>query len=310
MMIRKINIYTKYLFLLLSIVSINSINAQREPQYTQYINNTLTYNPAYISTQEDVTFTALGRSQWVGFEGAPDTYTFSAILPSLGGLGKGLNIIHDEIGPTKQTSITANFAYEIKLSPTIYTSFGVSGGGSFLNVDYSKGNTLSPNDPLLNNRNDFDPSFGFGVMTYSDNWYLGLSVPNFLKSDYYSNKNSKLVDSENLQYFILGGYIFNINDNFKFKPAVLARVTKNLPFVVDYSANVLISNKVTLGASYRTSDIMTGLFGIQLTNSFYFGYSYDYTLNGLSSYNDGSHEIMLKFTIPNKTRTIQSPRFY
>ncbi|MCI2229004.1 type IX secretion system membrane protein PorP/SprF [Polaribacter sp. MSW13] len=308
---REMTKFNKYLFLLLSIVSVNFINAQREPQYTQYINNTLTYNPAYISTQEDVTFTALGRSQWMGFDGAPNTYSFSAILPTLSNsFGTGLNIIHDEIGPTKQTSISANFSYEIMLSPTIYTSFGVSAGGSFLSIDYGKGNYLDPNDPLLNNRNDFDPSFGFGVMTYSENWYVGLSIPNFLKSKYYSGEGSKLIDSENLQYFILGGYIFNISENLKLKPAVLAKIQKNLPYVVDYSANALINNKITVGVSYRSSDIVTGLFGIQLTDQFYLGYSYDHTLNGLTGYNDGSHEIMLKFTLPKKIRTIQSPRFY
>jgi type IX secretion system PorP/SprF family membrane protein len=307
---RKINSYSKHLFLLLLIISIHQINAQREPQYTQYINNTLTYNPAYISTQEDVTFTALGRSQWVGFDGAPNTYSFSAIFPSMSRFGAGLNIIRDEIGATKQTSISANFAYEIQLSSTIYTSFGASAGGSFLNTNYSDGNVLNPNDPLLNNRNDFDPSFGFGVMTYAENWYVGISVPNFLKNSYYSAQKNKLIDRENLQLFLLGGYIFNINDHLKFKPAVLARVTPNLPFVVDYSANMLINDKITIGLSYRTSEIVTGMFGIKLTDTFYLGYSYDRTISGLSGSNGGSNEIMLKFTIPSKVRTIKSPRFY
>ena len=309
-MIRKINSYRKHLFLFLLIMGIHQINAQREPQFTQYINNTLTYNPAYISTQEDVTFTALGRSQWAGFEGAPNTYTFSAIVPSMSRFGAGLNIIRDEIGATRQTSISANFAYEIQLSSTIYTSFGVNVGGSFLNTNYSDGNILNPNDPLLNNRNEFDPSFGSGIMTYAENWYVGVSVPNFLKSSYYSTQESRLIDIDNLQVFLLGGYIFNINDNLKFKPAVLARVTKSLPLVVDYSANMLINNKITIGLSYRTSEIVTGMFGLQLSPSFYLGYSYDRTISGLSGYNEGSNEIMLKFTIPNKIKIIKSPRFY
>ena len=309
-MIRKINSYRKHLFLFLLIMGIHQINAQREPQFTQYINNTLTYNPAYISTQEDVTFTALGRSQWAGFEGAPDTYSFSAIFPSMGRFGAGLNMIRDEIGTTKQTSISVNFAYEIQLSSTIYTSFGASFGGSFLNTNYSDGNILNPNDPLLNNRNDFDPSFGFGIMTYTENWYAGISVPNFLKNSYYSTQESQLFDSENSQLFLMGGYIFNINDNLKFKPAALARVTKSLPFVIDYSANMLINDQITIGLSYRTSKIVTGMFGIKLTDSFYIGYSYDRTISSLSGYNEGSNEILLKFTIPNKIRTIKSPRFY
>jgi type IX secretion system PorP/SprF family membrane protein len=302
--------YKKHLVLVLALISISYVNGQREPQYTQYINNTLTYNPAYISTQEDITITALGRSQWVGFEGAPKTLTFSAILPSLKRFGTGLNIIHDEIGATKQTSISANFAYEVQLNKNVYTSFGISAGGSFLNVNYNDGNLLDTNDPLLINDNYFDPNLGFGIMTYADNWYAGLSVPNFLKSKYYSEKKSALIASENLQYFLLGGYIFNINDHFKFKPAVLARISKNLPFVIDYSANMLINEKVTVGISYRSSKILTGIFGIQLTDVFYLGYSYDRTFSNLNRYNTGSNEILLKITIPRKIKTIQSPRFY
>ena len=304
------NSCNKRLVLVLALISISYINAQREPQYTQYINNTLTYNPAYISTQEEITITALGRSQWAGFEGAPKTLSFSAILPSLKRFGTGLNIIHEEIGATKQTSISANLAYEIQVNKSIYTSFGISAGGSFLNINYNDGNQLHANDPLLVNTNYFDPNLGFGIMTYADNWYAGLSVPNFLKSKYYSEKKSSLIASENLQYFILGGYIFNINDHLKFKPAVLARVSKNLPLVIDYSANVLINKKVTVGISYRSSEIVTGIFGIQLTDIFYLGYSYDRTFSNLNRYNKGSSEILLKITIPRKIKTIQSPRFY
>lgn len=307
---KQFNSNIKHFILAFLLISVSFINAQREPQYTQYINNTLTYNPAYISTQEDITITALGRSQWMGFEGAPKTLSFSAILPSLRSFGTGLNIIHDEIGATKQTSISANLAYEIQLNENVYTSFGISAGGSFLNVNYNDGNSLHPNDPLLMNANHFDPNLGFGIMTYADNWYAGLSIPNFLKSKYYSEERSSLIASENLQYFILGGYIFTINDYFKFKPAVLARISKNLPLVIDYSANVLINKKVTIGVSYRSSDIVTGIFGIQLTDVFYLGYSYDRTLSNLNSYNTGSSEVLLKITIPRKIKTIQSPRFY
>jgi type IX secretion system PorP/SprF family membrane protein len=304
------NRYNKHLLLILALVITSLTNAQREPQYTQYINNTLTYNPAYISTQEDITITALGRSQWVGFEGAPKTVSFSAILPSLNKLGTGLNIIHDEIGATKQTSISGSLAYELQLNESIYTSFGISAGGSFLNVNYNDGNMIDANDPMLVNANHFDPNLGSGIMTYADHWYVGLSIPNFLKSKYYSEKKSALIATENLQYFILGGYIFTINDHFKFKPAVLARISKSLPFVIDYSANMLINKKVTVGISYRSSNILTGIFGVQLTDVFYLGYSYDRTFSNLNRYNTGSSEILLKITLPSKIKTIKSPRFY
>jgi type IX secretion system PorP/SprF family membrane protein len=192
----------------------------------------------------------------------------------------------------------------------IYTSFGASIGGSFLDINYNAGNILDSNDPLLNNTSGFDPSFGFGFMTYANNWFVGLAIPNFLKSSYFSTQESKIIDNQNLQYFILGGYIFDLNDNFKFKPAILARITENLPFVIDYLANILINEKLTFGISYRSLDIITGMFGIQLSHNFYLGYSYELTVIRLSCYNDGSNEIMLRFTIPKKTKTIQSPKFY
>lgn len=303
--------YSKHLFLIITLIMVISVNAQDEPQYTQYVNNTMTYNPAYISTQEDITFTALGRSQWSGVQGAPKTLTFSALFPSgYRGIGSGINVIHDEIGPTSQTFLTANFSYELKLSPKVFTSFGLSGGGSLLNINFDEGTAVDNNDPLLDNKkNEFDPVLGVGIMTYADKWYVGLSVPNLLKTSYYSVNGGGIVD-ENLQFLLMGGYVFDITQYLKFKPAVLTRFSNKSPLVVDYSANFLINDIVRLGLSYRSTEIVSLLAGLQLSRSFYIGYSYDYTLSELSTSDDGSHEIMLRFTIPSKLKTIQSPRFY
>ncbi|MGY5355099.1 PorP/SprF family type IX secretion system membrane protein [Wenyingzhuangia sp. IMCC45467] len=310
-MMKKERNYIKNIFLLITLIMVVSVYGQEEPQYTQYVNNTMAYNPAYISTQDEVTFTALGRSQWSGVQGAPQTLTFSALLPGgYSGIGSGLNIIHDKIGPTSHTHFTANLSYEIKLATNVFTSFGLSGGGSLLNVDFNRGSAVQENDPLLNNRkNEFDPLLGAGIMTYTDKWYIGLSVPNLLKNKYYSSDEGGMVD-HNFQFLLIGGYVFDLSSSLKFKPAVLARFAQESPLVVDYSANFLISDVVRLGASYRSTNIVSFLAGIHLSSTLYVGYAYDYTLNELSTTDDGSHEIMLRFTLPNKLRTIQSPRFF
>ncbi|MBN2774431.1 MAG: type IX secretion system membrane protein PorP/SprF, partial [Prolixibacteraceae bacterium] len=67
--------------ILLIVVSGFTSNAQQDPMYTQYMFNTQTINPAYAGTWEALSFMVLGRQQWAGLDGAPQTYTFSMQAP-------------------------------------------------------------------------------------------------------------------------------------------------------------------------------------------------------------------------------------
>ena len=308
--------------------SVGMIFAQKEPQYTQYMYNIGSFNPAYVGTVETPDITGLYRVQWSGIPGAPKTLRFGVNLPLANEKnGLGFNVVSDQLGPTTQTYIDFAYSFQVKLSEDTKLSFGVDAGGSLLDVDYTKGDFENPNEPLLNNAdtfNKFYPTVGAGMFMYQENWYLGLSVPNFLTSGIYADEVANIVEDK-MQFNLIGGYIFNFSEGLKFKPAFLMNYLNGSPLNLNLSTNFLISEVVTLGASYRLDNALSGLAGLQVSNSLFLGYSYDYNTNGLGDYSQGSHEVILKFYLgraANKVKKeksrdqkgmpkqIDSPRFF
>ncbi|WP_445383098.1 PorP/SprF family type IX secretion system membrane protein [Robiginitalea sp. IMCC43444] len=299
--------------------------AQREPVYTQYMYNIGSFNPAYVGSVEHTDLSLLYRSQWIDFPGAPRTIRFGANIP-LGNQkhGIGFNAINDQLGPSSQTFIDVSYSFQVRLGEESFISFGVDAGGSILDVDFSKGSFENPGEPILDQQsvNEFYPTVGAGIFIYGSDWYLGASTPNLLTDGLYNNEVATIT-ADVLQYNFIAGVVFNISDGLKFKPAVLLNYLEGNPLTFNGSANFLISDLVTVGASYRVNESVSGLAGFQISNSLFLGYSYDYNTNGLGAFNNGSHEAILKFYFGREKRTkntkikgkkepkqIDSPRFF
>ncbi len=312
---------------LLMLVFISGVYGQREPQYTQYMYNIGSFNPAYVGTVENLDLTGLYRSQWIDIPGAPRTFRFGMNIPFANERhGIGFNVVSDEIGPTTSTYTNVSYSYQIRLSEETRLSFGVAAGGSFLNVDFSKGSFENPGEPILdrNNIKEFYPTVGAGLFLYQENWYVGTSVPNFLTDGLYDEAVAIVVEDK-MQFNLIGGYVFDFSDNLKFKPAFLVNYIQGAPATVNISTNFLIKDMFTLGAAYRVDNSVSALAGFQISNSAFIGYSYDYNTNGLGEYNSGSHEVILKFYFgrgegqskkdkskapKGKPKQIDSPRFF
>jgi type IX secretion system PorP/SprF family membrane protein len=288
--------------------------AQQEPQYTQYMYNTLTVNPAYTGSPGYLEATLQHRSQWVGIDGAPTTQAVTIHSPysqDHDNIGIGLSVVNDNLGPSNEVFADANFSYAIRFGNSSKLAFGLKAGARMLNIDWSKGRYYQEGDPLLNNNinNRINPTVGSGIYYYTDTWYAGVAVPNFLQNNYYDDVQESVV-ADRLHYYAMAGYVFDISDNVKFKPAVLAKIVSGAPIVVDASANFLLQELVTLGASYRWDDSVSALAGVQVTPNIFAGYSYDYSVTELNKYNNGSHEIIVRFTLQPKSSRIKSPRFF
>ncbi|WP_300564973.1 type IX secretion system membrane protein PorP/SprF [Flavobacterium sp.] len=288
------------------------IKAQQNPEYTQYMYNTITVNPGYTGSTGSLEANLLLRKQWVELEGAPQTGTFGIHAPLRNQkIGLGLNIIADQLGPSSEQFVTGNFSYTIEASYQTKLAFGLKAGARMLNVDWTKGRFYDNDDVLLNNNidNKIMPLVGAGLYLYSEKWYVGLSAPNFMRYDYYDDIKESIV-SDRMHYYFMTGYVFDISDNLKFKPSLLVKAVSGSPWTGDISANFLLQEKVTLGAAYRWDDSTSALVGFQISKSFFAGYAFDYTLSKLTKYNDGSHEIILRYQLPQKTTAIKSPRFF
>ncbi|MBQ0116510.1 MAG: type IX secretion system membrane protein PorP/SprF [Flavobacterium sp.] len=295
-----------------SLTFMSEVSAQQAPEYTQYMYNTMSINPGYTGSTEGLNANLLYRSQWVGMDGAPKTGNFGIHGPLANQrMGLGLNVVSDKIGPSNDVSATANFSYNINISTEATLGLGINAGARVLNIDWSKGRYLDNNDVVIgqNLDNKFLPVVGAGAYLFTDRFYVGLSVPNFLRVDYYDDIQQSTVVDE-LHYYLIAGYVFDISENVKFKPSAMVKAVSGAPLAYDVSANFLFSEKFTVGAAYRWDDSVSGLVGFQITPSVFIGYSYDYTTSEFTKYNNGSHEAILRFQINKKGSNLKSPRFF
>lgn len=305
----------RFFIILLGLFAISSY-AQQDAQFTQYMYNTININPAYAGSRGVLSIFGLHRTQWVGLDGAPTTNSFSINTPvNNSNIGLGLSVINDRIGPSDESSISADVSYSIKTSETFKLSFGVKGTANLLNIDFTKVSKYNPYDNLAqyNIDNKFSPNVGAGIYYHSNKTYVGFSVPNFLETEHYnksSSSPSNTVATERMHYHFIAGHVFDLNETIKFKPAILTKLVQGTPLQVDASANFLFNEKFVLGAAYRWDAAASLMTGFQVNKSWFIGYSYDMETSKLANYNSGSHEIFLRFELFNNIENIVSPRFF
>ncbi len=320
------SLYIAILFFLFFMGSITMGFAQKEPQYTQYMYNIGSFNPGYVGTTLTPEITGLYRAQWLDIDGSPRTLRLGANYPlSNETMGVGFNIISDQLGPSTQTYVELAYSYQFNVSDNTKLSFGMDVGGSFLNVDFSKGTFENPGEPILQGEtiSKFYPTVGAGFFLYEDDiWYLGASIPNFLTDGLYNDDVATIIDDK-LQFNFIGGYVFDLSETLKFKPAFLINLVSGAPVNTNLSTNFLFNDRFTLGASYRLGNAISGLAGFQVTDGTFIGYSYDYNTNPLGEFSNGSHEVILKFylgrgdgiksnnkELKGKPKQIDTPRFF
>lgn len=293
-----------------ALAGLEPLQAQQDSQYTQYMYNTVMVNPAYAGTRGSLSMIGLYRNQWVGLDGAPETINFSLNSPiGVQGVGLGLGFVSDKIGPSSESLITADFSYTIKVGDELNLSFGIKGGFSLFDLNPDKLTIFDPNDYNLRRQNSMSPVVGAGVYLHSERWYLGFSTPNFLETKHYDDVQVSTATEELHMYFI-GGYVFDINSSFKLKPALMVKAVDGAPLAVDVSANALINNGLILGLAYRLDAAVSAMAGFQLNENMMVGYAYDYETTDLGNYNNGSHEIFLRFELGTRLRSKVNPRFF
>ncbi|MFV8377124.1 type IX secretion system membrane protein PorP/SprF [Flavobacterium sp. LB1P71] len=284
--------------------------AQQDAQFTQYMYNTININPAYAGSRGALSIFALHRTQWVGLEGAPVTNAISINTPlNSNNLGLGVSIINDKIGPTHENTISADLSYTVPTSDTFKLSFGVKATANLFDLDVTRLNPADDDPSLHDYNNKFSPNIGAGIYWHSDKAYVGLSVPNFIETNRYDD-NEVAIFKEQINYYLIAGYVFDLNNYIKFKPAVLTKMVKGAPLQTDVSGNFMFNDKFMLGVAYRWSAALSAMVGFQVSEGFYIGYGYDHETTNLNNYNSGSHEIFLRYELFKNNSKITTPRFF
>ena len=303
----------------LTVLSFQSY-AQQDPQFTQYMYNMSVINPAYATATEDMlNIGGLYRTQWVGLEGAPKTGSFFAHTAINEKIELGISFTNDNIGDIiKENNIYADFAYVLPVGLKSKLSLGIKAGFTFFNANFDgfilQSGSASTDVAFNENISKTFPNIGIGAFYFTDQYYLGLSAPNMLTTTHLESENGiKSTGVQDIHFFLTGGYVFNISEDLKFKPAFMAKAVKGSPLALDITANVLINGKLEAGLGYRLNDAISALFNFRVSPDLRIGYAYDFTTSNLGNFNSGSHEIFILFDIDLfgfKGGYDRSPRFF
>jgi type IX secretion system PorP/SprF family membrane protein len=302
-----------YLIALIALSLFTEVQAQQDPHYTQYMYNMSVINPAYAGSKEGISGGVLYRKQWVEIEDAPTTGTFFLHSPVGNNVGLGLSVISDKIGPVEENNFYGDFSYTLNLGGEHRLAFGLKAGLTMHKIDF---NSIFPTLPDIGddvfgqgNPNETFFNLGTGLFYYTNKYYVAFSMPNMLKSNYL-DFDGRQYGTEDLHYFLTGGYVFDLNPNLKFKPFAMVKSSVNAPLSFDISTNFMIYDKLELGATYRLQDSFGAMVNFAITPSLRVGYAYDHIISDLNVATPASHEVMILFDINFSKKVSQSPRYF
>jgi type IX secretion system PorP/SprF family membrane protein len=292
-------------------------SAQQAATYSQYMFNMLAINPAYAGSHNMLSATALARFQNVGLPGAPNTQTFSAHSPlTHKRMALGFLVVHDKLSIISQTGVNVSYAYRIPVSTKGSLSFGLQGGVSMYNAEYTSLDIYSNTNPNAASDPAFSqdirtsrPNIGAGVYYTTQYAYLGLSMPHMINNAFDRGENYQTV-YQNKPVIIAGGYVFEINRLLKLKPNFLFKLIDGQPVEFDINANLLMDDVLWVGLSYKSSKQVGLLTQLQLTDQIQFGYSYTITAGPIRVVELGSHEVMLNYRFKFNKKGVITPRYF
>lgn len=302
----------KFTILLFFAVFAKSLHAQQDEQMSLYLYNKLYINPAYAGSRDVLSAIAVARFQWVDFKGAPKTQWFSIHAPLMQKtLGVGAHMVNDQIGSRTRTSVFGDLSGSINLNKKkSRLAAGISLGADFLGYDFSSLNVNDQEDAIYTTRlNETKFNMGAGLYYYGDRFYVSLSSPRLLEAKP-NNFDTILSKLNSRHYFLSGGYVFNLNSMLKLQPAALLKYTPETPITADINLSLLIHDFLVTGLSYRFNESMAANLIYHIKNTVSIGYMYDFPINGLRTYQSGSHEIFLRYDFKPKKSVYTSPRYF
>lgn len=298
---------------LVFVIGINELSAQQDPHYTQYMYNMNVINPAYAGSKENLSIGLLYRKQWVDIEDAPTTFTLSGHSPAGKNVGIGLSVISDKIGPVEEQNAYADFSYTLSLGGEHKLAFGLKAGATFHKVDlFSQINSTlpDPNDgAFAEDASNSYLNIGTGLFYYTNKYYLAFSVPNMLKGTHL-DYNGREYGNDVSHYFLTGGYVFDINQNVKFKPFFMLKSAFDVSPSLDLSTNFLFNDKFEVGATYRLEDSFGAMVNYAISPNVKLGYAYDHIVSDLNVTTPSSHEVILLFDLNFPKKVSRSPRYF
>ncbi len=313
----------KNVFLLLIILGFSALAfGQQEAQFTQFMFNKQSFNPAFVGQDRVANISAIVRNQWVGIDGAPQTQMINFNAPlAQNRVGLGGSIARQTIGVTENYTADAAYAYHIELGRG-RLGLGVQASVRLMRVNFSR---LQGTQPIetdgavpLDFQSRYVPNFGAGLYYGGQNMYVGFSIPRLLENNIDLADSRDVITRETRHFYAMAGARFNLGDNVEVQPQVLLKYVMGAPFDGDVNVNFVFVDKFIAGASYRiggsktsaVGESISALLGTYINDNILFGLSYDATLTELRNYNSGSFEGVLRYFFggkPGKAEDVADP---
>jgi type IX secretion system PorP/SprF family membrane protein len=294
--------------------------SQQDAVTSQFVMNKLLVNPGYAGYRERAVITAVHRSQWIGFKGAPMTQTLSFDTPlKKNELAAGGMFIHDKVGPTSRISLVGDFAYRVRLTNRATLSWGAQVSADLYQANLTElrltGDYYGLTDEafMYNTKGLILPNIGFGAYYHKKDHFIGLSCPKMLrpKLEKKSNPAYALLDGrQEPTIYMMGGKQFKVNKELFLIASALVRAQWNAPMSVGIYANAVYLKNFNFGMYYHIREVFGLMFQWQIDNQFRVGYSADVPMSALLRQSWGSHEIAVSYAIASSKKRIVYPRYF
>lgn len=291
--------FLSIVFLLLGL----RVNAQQLTFMSQYMVDNYIMNPAAAGSYEYSPIALSARQQWVGFSDAPSTQMLTAHMNVKDHHGVGLKLYNDMIGPLGRISIQGTYAYHVEIDRNQRLSFGLSLMFNQHKLDGSGFNIESQTDNVLTNATMSSSNLDadFGVQYYTEDYYVGLSIPQLFQNKYSFGDNINDLNKQIRHFYFMGGYKIKIDRKYSLEPSFLMKAAPNAPVQFDVNARLHYDNKFWGGLSWRIKDAVSVMLGVNY-DEFAFGYSFDFTTNDIRQFSSGTHEIYVAYKISDRNR--------
>ena len=317
--------------LLLNVILICIFNytilGQQEQQYSQYLINPFTINPAVSSTEDYIDVQSGYRAQWNGLEGSPKT-AYATAYKTLGKPfyhlhhahehknwhGIGMHIYNDQTGPIQRNALLLAYSYNMPLFKKTRLSFGSFMGIKRLktNSDYWK--DIEDNTDILFSQDQSSgvkPEIQLGAVMYSENYFFTLAAHNLVaKNIKFSSTEAQGIKDYKTHLFLSGGYIFRTSEKVKITPSVLMKYVVNAPISLDLNMKIDHNSKYWYGTSARIKESVNIFAGVRLKSLIDITYAFEWSLSKLNSHNSGTHEIILGLRLKHPNIVLDPSRYW
>jgi type IX secretion system PorP/SprF family membrane protein len=283
-------------------------NTKNYTPVNMYMMNPLLINPGYAGAKDSWSITGMYGKSWVGMPGAGNMMTVTGHTPlGEGKVAIGFLASNNAFGINRNTNAYFYYTYRITVGAG-KIGLGLRAGGNNYSRELTQAEFLNPADPVIKDESRFFPNFGVGAYWYTNDFYLGLSIPDF----FFPPEGSGAFDADprNYSYTFTGGYLFRVNDNFKVKPSTLISYSLNAP--VFYQANtsfIFYQDMIWLGASYKPNGLVA-IAEFQVSKWLRLGYAYEFPVGDLAGYTTGSHEFLIRFISNFELRAVNPGYFW